>query len=197
MNNIFSSLNSKSRPAVYSISDGVDIIKNITQIPLKQKNTPKISFVKINPVKFRLKIEGAKSPYVLVFSNKFNKDWRIYINELTPKANEKYYKKIEASYFDGEIKEGKYNNIFLDRNTFETLNKQAISKEKHYLVNGYTNSWYIEPKDTGYQENYELIIEYWPQRLFYIGFFISILTIIILIVGYIVYFYKRRKQLKI
>ncbi|MDD5552201.1 MAG: hypothetical protein PHI88_03540, partial [Candidatus Pacebacteria bacterium] len=42
---------------------------------------PKITFVKINPTKYRIKVEGAKEPYTLVFSESFHEGWKIYLKE--------------------------------------------------------------------------------------------------------------------
>jgi hypothetical protein len=90
----------------------------------------------------------------------------------------KGYGKEVASYFDGEIKEGTHRMTFLEPATFETWGKKPIAEDRHYLVNSYANSWYITPEDVGGQEDYELIVEFWPQRLFYIGLFISLITLI-------------------
>ena len=53
---------------------------------------PKITFVKINPTKYRIKVEGAKEPYTLVFSESFHEGWRLYADnadkENTDKADE-------------------------------------------------------------------------------------------------------------
>ena len=112
-----------------------------------------------------------------------------------------------ASYFDGEIKEGTHRNTFLEPATFETWGKEPIAEDNHLLVNGYANSWYIDPSqvcedadnadrkntDNADEESadkgvctdnadgsydMELIVEFWPQRLFYIGLFISGLTLV-------------------
>ncbi|MBU2592603.1 hypothetical protein KKD61_04050, partial [Patescibacteria group bacterium] len=40
------------------------------------------------------------------------------------------------------------------------------------------NSWHITPEDAGGQENYELVVEFSPQRLFYIGLVISLTTLL-------------------
>jgi hypothetical protein len=114
--------------------------------------TPQITFVKINPTKYRVKVEGAKEPYTLVFSESFNQKWKAYISNQHEKT---------------------VTNSFL-----ETWTKEPINEERHLLVNGYANSWYITPEDNAGEENYEIIIEFWPQRLFYIGLFISGLTLI-------------------
>ncbi len=82
-----------------------------------------------------------------------------------------------ASYFDGEIKEGTHRNTFLEPATFETWGKKPIDAE-HMKANAYANAWYIEPEDVGGEEDYELIVEFFPQRLFYLGLLISSLTLV-------------------
>ena len=42
------------------------------------------------------------------------------------------------------------------------------------MANGYTNAWYINETGT-----YTITLEFWPQKLFYIGSTISITTLII------------------
>jgi len=55
-----------------------------------------------------------------------------------------------------------------------TIDGQQIPKEYHYMANGFANSWYISK--TG---SYTITLEFWPQRLFYIGAAISITTLIL------------------
>ena len=164
---------------------------------------PRITFWRVNPTKYRVRVEGAVEPYTLVFSESFHSDWRLYIGneeikkleiekleteklrnssrqvgteikEIAPAARNS---EIVASYFDGDICEGEHHNTFLDQDIFETWGKKAIADGEHRLVNGYANSWYIRPEDVGGAEDYELIVEFAPQRLFYTGLFISILTL--------------------
>lgn len=54
--------------------------------------------------------------------------------------------------------------------------KSPISEEKHRLVNGYANAWEVKKEDTGGKENYDLIVEFAPQRLFYQGLVLSIIS---------------------
>lgn len=132
---------------------------------------PKITFTQINPTKYKLQIEEAKEPYVLVFSETSHPGWQLFLNK---KSNKEYLtEEIVASYFKEEIKENKPQDIFLRLDTFETWKKEPLALNKHYLVNGYANSWYIDPEDVDNQESYELIVEFAPQRLAYWGFFIS------------------------
>ncbi|MFZ5366158.1 MAG: hypothetical protein ACOZBZ_02595 [Patescibacteria group bacterium] len=145
---------------------------------------PKITFFKINPTKYRVKVERAKEPYTLVFSESFHKRWRAYIADR--KNADTDYGQTVASYFDGEIKEGTHRNIFLDRHTFETWGKKPIAEDRHYLVNGYANSWYITPEDSGGKEDYELVVEFQPQKLFYVGLGFSLATLLVCL-GYLGY----------
>lgn len=167
-------------------------IEKYTASPRNKIEIPKITFVKVNPTKYRIKVRGAKEPYTLVFSESFHEGWRAYISNQQPATSDQHYGEIVASYFEGEIKEGTHKNIFLDRNTFETWNKKSIPEERHLLVNGYANFWYITPADTGGREDYEIIIEFWPQRLFYIGLGISGLTLIGCL-GYLGYNFAKRR----
>ena len=160
----------------------------------KERITPKITFFKTNPTKYRIRVEGVKEPYTLVFSESFHPGWKVWIAdntdknrmitlmEITGKTGEritslflkdKGYGEIVASYFDGEIKEGTHRVTFLEPATFETWGKKSLPEERHSLVNGYANSWKILPEDANDRENYELIVEFEPQRLYYIGIFIS------------------------
>ncbi|MFC1644679.1 hypothetical protein ACFL08_01475 [Patescibacteria group bacterium] len=80
-----------------------------------------------------------------------------------------------------------------------------LSDKKHLLANGYANSWVIDVDDlcgeAGMcQENedgsydMEFVVEFWPQRVFYIGLFISGLTLLGCL-GYLGYDYRKKKIL--
>ncbi len=137
---------------------------------------PRVTFVKVNPIKYRLLVEGVDKPYILVFLESFHKGWKAYISDQQSVISDQYGG-IVASYFNGGIKEGTHKNIFLDKNTFETWFKKSIPEGRHLAANGYANSWYITPEDSNGKENYEVIIEFWPQRVFYVGLFLSGLTL--------------------
>lgn len=139
----------------------------------KMPQLPRIIFSKVNSTKYRVRIKGAKEPYTLVFNENFHRGWRAYFKEASSSDEE-----IVASYFDGQVKQTTSGDIFLDGNTFETWAKEPVSEEKHYLVNGYANAWYIAPEDVGGTEDYEIIIEYWPQRLFYLGIGVTLVTLL-------------------
>ncbi|MDP2947133.1 MAG: hypothetical protein Q8N88_03380, partial [Nanoarchaeota archaeon] len=89
-------------------------------------------------------------------------------------------------------------NLQLNKNVFQ------IPDDKHLIANGYANSWIID-SDSICQNNdqctknpdgsydFELIMEFWPQRLFYIGLFISGTTLLTC-ASYIIWDWQRRKK---
>lgn len=106
---------------------------------------PQITWQRINPTRYRVKIERASSPFFLVFLDSFNEKWQAFINP---------------------------GNTWLD---------QPISAQNHFLVNSYANGWWVDK--TG---DFEIILEYWPQRLFVVSLAASgaaVLVAIIMIIG--------------
>lgn len=157
-------------------------IEKITQSKLilrskvsEEKKVPSITLRRVNPTKFIVRVQGATLPYFLVLNESFNKNWKLYFKETS--ENEFSDSQDNISYFDGKIVEQKGKITFLDRNTFETWGLKPIANDKHFLVNGYANSWLISPKDTNNKEDYEIIIEFGLQRVFYIGIGVSALTL--------------------
>lgn len=136
------------------------------------KNTPRIYFEKINRTRYRIKITEVSGPYVLVFSEVFNNNWKIFEEQSPETRLSKNEKNI--SYFNNEIIEGDHKNLFLDSKTFETWGKTALAEDAHFEVNGYANAWLINRSDVGGKKDYELILELTTQRTFYIMSPISI-----------------------
>lgn len=131
---------------------------------------PEIIFKKINPTKYLVDINNAADPYLLVFSESFHSGWKAYISKQDGKDQGK---KAIAEYFGGSIKEKPSDNSFIDRKSLETFRLKPLSENSHIIINGYANSWYIQPQDVNYKSNYRIIIEYWPQKLFYFGMIFS------------------------
>ena len=72
------------------------------------------------------------------------------------------------------INEGEHRNTFWAASTFETWKKRPIDEERHYQVNGYANAWQILPEDVEGRDDYELVVEFEPQKYFYIGIIVSL-----------------------
>ena len=56
---------------------------------------------------------------------------------------------------------------------FDSRWRLSLFEDKHFRLNGYANGWFIDKPGT-----YKLILEYSPQRLFYYGSIITIITLL-------------------
>lgn len=156
-------------------------------------NTPRIFFEKINRAKYKLKIDNVSGPYILVFSEMFNTNWRLVDSEDGTKSSVSENAKTVASYFNGEVSEGQHTNIFLEPKTFETWGKREVAKNFHFEVNGYANAWYITPDQLNNKTEYELILELTNQRTIYIALPIS-LTFFVSILLWGILLYNKSRQ---
>jgi hypothetical protein len=119
---------------------------------------------------------------------------------------------------DRSLQSTVYHLLSLNNNSYQ------LPDDNHLMVNGYANSWIIDPKeicssniqpqtsnisplasnsksltsnfctinpDGSY--DFEMLVEFWPQRLFYIGLFISGLTLLGCL-SYLGYTYIRTKK---
>ena len=173
-------------PHIYSATslafDDVDIdMLKIT------KEEPRITFKKINPTKYLVKVEGAKSPFWLVFSESFHKQWRLY---QIPDTRYQIPDEIIAEYPNLRVKEARHTMRFTPED-MRYLFKKPLEAE-HRLVNGYANGWYIEPDRLG--EDPAFAIYFFPQSFFYLGLGISGLSLLLICLGYLGFSLCRRKS---
>jgi len=103
--------------------------------------------------------------------------------------------------------QGTIQNDNLDKGHFyETwLQKPIVNESNHLMANGYANSWIINIteicettpdkciKNPDGTYDLELVIEFWPQRLFYLGLIISGTTLLCCI-GYLVYDWRKGRR---
>lgn len=118
---------------------------------------PVVSYIRINPVKYVVRVSGVHEPFVLGFLDNFHINWKAYI---VPKNITTHIPRREYS--------------FLDINTFETTHYKSLPESQHFMINGYANAWYVRPSDASSVSEYEIIIEMIGQRAFYLGLAISI-----------------------
>ncbi|MCX6719163.1 MAG: hypothetical protein NTZ38_02180 [Candidatus Taylorbacteria bacterium] len=103
---------------------------------------------------------------------------------------ESYSVKFVSKNFLGTIQ----NDNLADGKLNETWLKNPIPETNHLEVNGFANSWSIDTdklcqnnkcsRNNDGTYNIELVLEYWPQRLFDIGFILSAFFALISLVGY-------------
>lgn len=154
-----------------------DILSNKTCDKRKleyERDTVKIIYQRINPTKYKLEIQNASKPFLLVFQQAYSTKWKIHpVDTTLDKKN-----KVD-SYFGGEIIELAPNKKKIDSLPFETFMKPSIYKSSHIEINGYANAWYIDPQklSPGDKNKFGIIIEVDSQRFFYFSLIISLVTL--------------------
>lgn len=120
---------------------------------------PRITFKKINPTKYMVKVEKAAKPFFLIFSESFHSGWKAYIRE----ANGQ---RPEVGGWRSPV--------------WETWFRKPLPENRHFLVNGYANAWHIDPAkvDKDGDGKFAVTLYFWPQSLFYLGLGISLITLI-------------------
>jgi hypothetical protein len=138
----------------------------------------------------------------LVFSESYHPQWKAYAEDKEIEFNE-----IIASYENVNVKEAKHEISFTPGDISYLFTK-PLPDENHFLVNGYANAWYVDPKESPYRAcgvvgqsptidkdgggNFVVTLYFWPQSLFYLGLFISGMTLLGC-VGYLVWDWRREK----
>ena len=146
-------------------------------------------FKKNNPTKYRLYIHNAAGVFPIVFLENYNQHWKVFL--------------VDAAGIKNQHKNKKMNRFW------ETWFQRSIdNNENHLIVNGYANSWVIDVdnicrntsskciKNSNGSYDMELIVEFRPQRLFYIGSTISGTTLLACLF-YLGYDYKRTRKKKL
>jgi len=125
-----------------------------------------------------------------------------------PDYTEKYNVDFISKNFQNTIQ----NDNLRNGSIFETLFKKPMSDDSHYQVDTYSNVWTIDTnktcgpdslineaettkciKNSDGSYDFEVVIEFWPQRLFYLGLIISSTTFIGLLTFMFVNCIRRKK----
>lgn len=148
------------------------IIKSVTpslffflNIPGQKRTNPKISFERIDPTKFIVNVENATEPFFLNFKESFNRGWKAQIIE------------SRSGTFPRES--------FLDILFVKSIGN-TVSEDNHFEINGYGNGWLIQRAG-----DYKIIVKYYPQRFFYLGLVISVITLFLLSGGLLYKIWKK------
>lgn len=70
---------------------------------------------------------------------------------------------------------------------------KPLAKDRHLIINGYANAWYVSPEDVGRQQNYTLIAEFGWQKYLLWGAIISGVTLVGCLVYLLGNLYRRPK----
>ncbi|NJK71519.1 MAG: hypothetical protein HC932_04720 [Thermales bacterium] len=134
---------------------------------LVEKNNTQVEYNIVNPTTINLSINNITDPNYLKFSQSYHSQWK-----LRPKSSTKF------------------------------------SDENHHSLYGYLNGWYIDPTDVCLKYidscslrpdgsyDIEMVIEFWPQRIFNLGLVVSSATLLSIVI-YIGYSYWRKKKTKV
>jgi hypothetical protein len=153
----------------------------------KTLEAPAITFKKINPTKYFVRVDKAAEPFFLVFSESYHPEWKAYIEDKSFMSGD-----VIAYYQNVNVKEVNHNMKFTPGDVLY-LFKESVNDDEHFLANGYANAWYIDPKEIG-EENFTITLYFRPQSYFYLGLFISGLTLIGCIVFLFWSWWKVKKQ---
>lgn len=161
---------------------------------------PPLEYKQINPTKYVINVLNAKESFPLVFSESYHPDWSLYAKpELALKGEGKFISENNQGTIQNEnIDGGNFYDIFF---------RKDVLSENHFQANNFQNGWWIDLQNLEKQNkitknadgtySFQLIIEFSPQKYFYIGLFISGLTLLGCL-GYLGYdFYRTRKEKQI
>jgi len=170
----------------------ISSISSIGFISSKERQEqPRIEFKKINPTRYVVDVKGAKGPFTLVFSESFHEGWKGYIRQ------------VQSSKFKVQTDEpwSALLSAWEDKGS-------RVEIKKHFVVNGYANGWIVPIEKFKVQssklkvedkeedlKNFQIVLEFKPQRLFEIGLIISAITLLGCI-GYLGYDFRKRRKNK-
>ncbi len=160
--------------------------KPIEKISIYRKENQKtiLEYKKINPTRYLINVKTSES-FWLVFSESFHEGWKAYVRKETEDREKKAKENREPwSALISALKD-KENRIEL---------------KDHFIANGYANSWWMPVEIDSLQvksntRSFEIILEFKQQRLFEIGVFISLVTLICCL-SYLFFYGMKRIRLK-
>ena len=156
---------------------------------VQQETFPEITFQRINPTKYHIRIRNASGPFWLVFAEQFQKNWGLYSAEvltLDPSVRHVYPRL--------DISEGTHTMTFSPFD-FVRMLKPPL-QIPHVRVNGYANAWYIDPGKSFQNSDGDFVLYFNPQSQYYLGLFISFATLITAMVLVSVTMFKKKLGLR-
>lgn len=148
------------------------------------KENPTISFQKINPIKYKVHVDSADAPFLLIFLNSYNKGWKVL------RDHSRHSGQPIKIHQQGKIIEEAPLDEFLDSKTFETSGATPLPENQHAMVNGFANAWLITPKDISRGNSF--IIEFAAQQNFYIASAVSLISLLFFLFwGFRMFVYKK------
>ncbi len=124
-----------------------------------------------NPTKSEVLVNGLKEPRLIVFSDSYHPDWQAFIRKTNSSR---------SSWWKGLFKQQGFQ----------------IPDEDHVIANGFVNGWWLNPDELpedikNEQGEYQIVVEFGPQKYFYLGFIVSVFTVLSCIIFLIYNFSKK------
>ena len=154
----------------------------LTSEPKEKLVEPKdITFDLDSPAKKRVYVKGATTGFYLNMSESYHPKWRLELNDEKVAGLSSWLPNAKPT---------------------------SISEDNHFELNGFLNSWYVDPeelckdgssaciKNADGSYDIEMVVEFTPQRYFYIGLIISGLTLLGVLSYLIISHIKGRKDFK-
>ena len=147
-----------------------------------------IDFNKISNTKYRVIAKGVQGVFPLVLSNNFDNHWNAYIVPVSePREINELIDKVSSNSFalngfiNNKITETWFAKTYEDSTSTDVL---RLPSQNHLQINEYANSWILDTSEICNQTNncyknedgtydVEIVLEFWPQRLFYVGILIG------------------------
>jgi hypothetical protein len=141
-------------------------------------SAPEITFERVNPTKYQVKVEKAFQPFFLVFGESYNSQWKAYGEDKEIELNE-----ITGSYENLKVKEARHETSFTPED-INYLFVKPLDEKDHFIANGYANAWYIDPRgiDRDGDGNFTITLYFASQSSFYLGCLISLVTFLVCII---------------
>ncbi len=119
----------------------------------------------LNPAAYRVRIEGAQGPVLLVLQESFHPLWKARLLS-KPCCGAWWAGPGDAArdFAAASARELAPLSLFLPRDVLATWLAPSVPEREHLVADGYANAWLIDRRG-----DYEVLLEYLPQRGFYLG----------------------------
>jgi SAM-dependent methyltransferase len=179
---------------VGDITNGTVTFQSLTSTTLSSNQIdsdkkPEITYKKVNPTRYEVKIENASDPFFIVFNENYSPQWNAYGQDEIAEFSE-----VTVNYPNLHVAEVNHEEQFTPQDA-SYLFKRSLDEKNHFSANGYANAWYIDPAQIDKNEDgsFAITIYFLPQSYFYLGLVISTLTLAVCL-GYLLLNWKLRKN---
>jgi hypothetical protein len=157
-------INRYDNVSLIEIPDIVGAYYLVSEPNAKLQQPASTTFELISPTKKLVHIKGATTPFFLGMSESYHPQWQLELN------NAKVQGRLSSWW--------------------PFAKPDRVPDEYHYQLDGFLNTWYVDTtqlcevqklagctKNPDRSYDIEMVIEFWPQRWFYLGLIVSGLTL--------------------